>query len=316
MTKTMINVKNVTKKFSKKSAVSDISFTVRHGEILGFLGPNGAGKTTTMRMIAGSLSTTMGSIEIGGYNILDNPFEAKKLIGYLPENPPLYSDMTVNEFLLFAGKLKGLSTKELISKLHFAIDVCSLGGVKQKLIKNLSKGFRQRVGISAALIHNPPILILDEPTIGLDPKQIVEIRNLIKSLAQNHTVILSTHILPEVAMTCSKVIIIHQGKIVAEDSFENLEKSLHEKPRIAVTIKNPPRDIRQVIPVLKNIDGVVSVITQSPTNYIIETSSDNDSRELISEIIVKNKWGLLELKQEKISLEEVFIKLTLAEDQL
>jgi ABC-2 type transport system ATP-binding protein len=312
----MIKVKNVTKKFAGKYAVNNITFNVRQGDILGFLGPNGAGKTTTMKMIVGSLSTTFGSIEIDKYNILDNPFEAKKLIGYLPENPPLYHDMTVKEYLTFAGRLKGLSRKELPGKLDFSIKACSIGDVRDKLIKNLSKGFKQRVGISAALIHTPPILILDEPTIGLDPKQIIEIRNLIKSLAHNHTVILSTHILSEVAMTCNKVIIIHQGEIVAEDSFENLERSLHENPRTHVKIKNPPDNNNFVISELKKIDGVLGVICESSENYIIEADKNKESRDKISQCIINNNWGLLELKQDKLSLEEVFIKLTLAEKKL
>jgi ABC-2 type transport system ATP-binding protein len=309
----MIELKNVTKKFSKKIAVNDISLNVNKGEILGFLGPNGAGKTTTMRMITGSLSTTSGSIKIGGFDILDSPCKAKSLIGYLPETPPIYPEMTVQEYLSFAGKIKQVPRAELSERLNHVLNACSISDVRKRLIKNLSKGYKQRIGIASALIHNPPILILDEPTIGLDPKQIIEIRNLIKSLAKNHTVILSTHILSEVSLTCSKVIIINHGKIVAEDAHKNLANNLDERNMVRVKLKTPPTDKTQIFSKLKEIDGVIEVKHESGDHFTIETPTDIDVRDLVAEKIVSNSWGLLEMNSQNMTLEDIYLKLTQSE---
>lgn len=306
----MIEVNTVTKRFSKKIAVDRISFHVSKGEILGFLGPNGAGKTTTMRMITGSLSTTEGSIQVAGYDILTHPSEAKRLIGYLPEIPPLYLDMGVAEYLRFVGRIKELPRQRIHSRLDYVFNACTIGDVKKRIIKNLSKGFKQRVGIAAALIHDPQILILDEPTIGLDPKQIIEIRNLIKSLSREHTVVLSTHILPEVTMTCSKVIIINKGKIVAENKTTELEGLLENTNRIRVGIKSPPQNHADIVSKMEQIRGIHRCYSENHNTFIVESSREEDPRETIAKMVVKNGWGLLELRLEQLNLEDIFLKLT------
>jgi len=312
----MIEVNQVTRRFSDKIAVNDISFSVSKGEVLGFLGPNGAGKTTTMRMITGSLATTSGSIRVGGFDILENPIEAKRMLGYLPESPPLYFDMTVSEFLKFTARIKGLSGKVISHRIDYVTDACDLGSVHKRLIKNLSKGFRQRTGIAAALIHSPEMLILDEPTIGLDPKQIIEARKLIKSLASEHTILLSTHILPEVTMTCSRVIIINEGKIIAQDSYEKLTSNFQETTRIKIKIKTPPREKKYFLSEIRSIDGVRAIVPETEFAYIIETDREIDIRDAIASKIVHDGMGLLELSQENISLEDVFMKLTTKESTL
>src|SRR5574338_1704075 len=238
----MIEVENLTKRYGPTLAVSDVSFQVQKGEILGFLGPNGAGKTTTMRIITGFLSPTEGRVRVAGIDVVDSPLDAKRHIGYLPENPPVYTDMTVNEYLAFVGRIKGVPRAELKKRVGEVSEKCAIADVQDRQIGKLSKGYRQRVGLAQALIHNPDILILDEPTAGLDPKQIIETRELIKGLAGQHTVILSTHILPEVAQTCQRVVIINKGRVVAVDTPENLTARLKGAATLYVQVDAPGAD--------------------------------------------------------------------------
>ena len=307
----MIEVRNLTKQYGSKKAVDNISFTVNDGEILGFLGPNGAGKSTTMNMLTGYISSTSGEALINGINILDEPMKAKKEIGYLPEIPPLYLDMTVKEYLNFVYELKKCS---LPRKAHLE-DVCSLvkiTDVYERVIRNLSKGYKQRVGLASALIGNPPILILDEPTVGLDPKQIIEIRTLIKKLGKKHTVILSSHILSEIQAVCDRVIIINKGKIAADDTTENLT----ENSRLIMRIDGNREEILKLI---KTVPGVVSVngdMEREPGiyDYEIEVKEGCDIRRELFKRIVARNWVILGMKKDEMSLEDIFLKITMGSD--
>ena len=248
----MIEVKDLTKRYGQHVAVDSVSFTVNEGEILGFLGPNGAGKSTTMNIITGYISATEGTVKINGYDILDQPEEAKKQIGYLPEFPPLYMDMTVQEYLDFVFSIKKVDPKQKKQQMDTILDVVKIGDVRKRLIKNLSKGYKQRVGLAQALVGAPSVLILDEPTVGLDPKQIIEIRTLIKELGKKHTIILSSHILPEVSAVCERVIIINKGKLVASDTPENLSRRLGDTSKMTLRVAAPEK---QVIKVIKDVPG-------------------------------------------------------------
>ncbi len=311
----MIEVRNLTKQYGAKKAVDDLSFTVNDGEILGFLGPNGAGKSTTMNMLTGYISSTSGNALINGIDILDDPIEAKKNIGYLPEIPPLYLDMTVKDYLNFIYDLKKC---KLPRKAHLE-DVCSLVMIKDvydRIIRNLSKGYKQRVGLAQALIGNPPILILDEPTVGLDPKQIIEIRTLIKKLGKKHTVILSSHILSEIQAVCDRVIIINGGKIAADDTTENLTKNISTDHRIIARIEGPREEILKTI---KNISGVISVIADMERepgiyDYEIETKEDADIRRELFKRIVSRSWVMLGLRSTEMTLEDIFLKITMGDN--
>ena len=306
----MIEVKNLTKRYGNKLAVNNISFVVNEGEILGFLGPNGAGKTTTMNIITGYLSSTEGSVKIDGIDILENPNEAKKKIGYLPEHPPLYMDMTVKEYLNFAYELKGVTLKR---EAHIK-EICELvkiTDVYNRMIKNLSKGYRQRVGLAQALLGNPPVLILDEPTVGLDPKQIIEIRNVIKDLGKNRTIILSTHILQEVEAICERVLVINEGKIIADDKPENLSALITGRHKLSVRIAGPRDAVRRV---LRSVDGVQyaepSVYAEEGAyDYIVEARPNVDIRKPMFTALARAGYPILQLKNMDLSLEEVFIKL-------
>ncbi len=311
----MIEVKNLSKHFGDKKAVDDISFTAEDGEILGFLGPNGAGKSTTMNILTGYISSTDGVALIDGVDILENPIKAKQKIGYLPEQPPLYMDMTVKEYLSFVYDLKKC---KLPRNTHLK-DICQLvkiDNVYNRVIKNLSKGYKQRVGLAQALVGNPNVLILDEPTVGLDPNQIIEIRTLIKRLGKNHTVILSSHILSEVQAVCDKIVVINQGKIVADDTEENLSKNLVNNNKISVKIDGPCDEAEKVI---SSIAGIKSVdITSKETDEFCEFSIESEEgvdirRELFKRISERN-WYILELKTSNMSLEEIFLKLTVGEN--
>ncbi len=310
----MIEVQSLTKQYGAKKAVDNLTFTVNDGEILGFLGPNGAGKSTTMNMLTGYISSTSGKALINGVDILDDPIEAKKNIGYLPEIPPLYLDMTVKDYLNFIYDLKKC---KLPRKAHLE-DVCNLvkiGDVYERIIRNLSKGYKQRVGLAQALIGNPPILILDEPTVGLDPKQIIEIRTLIKKLGKKHTVILSSHILPEIQAVCDRVIIINHGVIAADDTTENLTKNISTDHRLIARIDGSREEVLKVI---KAIPGVVSVNADMERekgvyDYEIETKEDTDIRRELFKRVAARNWVILGLKSTEMTLEDIFLKITMGD---
>jgi len=307
----VIKIDRVTKMFGSTVAVKDISFVVEKGEILGFLGPNAAGKTTTMRIITGYFPPTNGNAYIAGHSVLDEPLDVKKRIGYVPENPSMYNDMRVNEYLRFIGAIKGVPRSRLKECIEKSIELCALESVVKRRIGELSKGFRQRVALGQALVNDPPVLVLDEPTSGLDPKQINEIRGLIKSMAGDRTIILSTHILPEVSMTCSKVVIINEGKIVAVDTTENIGKSFTHTHQIEAMVQGPSD---QIIEHLTKIDGVKN-IDHTGTLYTIDVEKDRDLRAGIAKKIVENGFDLLELKTKSMSLEDVFLKLVTEEER-
>jgi ABC-2 type transport system ATP-binding protein len=276
----LIEIKNVTKRFGQHLAVDNLNFTVNEGEILGFLGPNGAGKSTTMNIITGYISATEGTVTVDGYDILDNPEEVKKRIGYMPEFPPLYLDMTVREYLNFVFEIKKVDLKNRKQEMDRILELVRITDVRDRLIKNLSKGYKQRVGLAQALVGNPPVLILDEPTVGLDPKQIIEIRNLIKQLGRKHTIILSSHILPEVSAVCQRVVIINKGRIVASDTPENLSKRLGESSKLTLRIAAPER---QAVKVLRDVAGIKYVEAQGvrepdTIDVWIEAEKDIDVR--------------------------------------
>lgn len=310
----MIEVKNLTKHYGQKKAVNDLSFTVNDGEILGFLGPNGAGKSTTMNILTGYISSTEGQALINGIDILEEPTKAKKEIGYLPELPPLYLDMTVREYLNFIYDLKKC---KLPRKAHLE-DICALvkiTDVYDRIIKNLSKGYKQRVGMAQALVGNPPILILDEPTVGLDPMQIIEIRTLIKKLGKKHTVILSSHILSEIQATCDRIIIIDHGTIVADDTTENLTKLVTNDNKLIVRIDGPKEEVEKMI---KGIKGVVTVradMEREPGiyEYDIEVTEGKDIRRELFKRVADRSWYILGMKNTELTLEDIFLKITMGE---
>ena len=309
----MIHVENLTKIYGEKKAVDDISFDVHKGEIVGFLGPNGAGKTTTMRIVTGFLSSNGGTAKVGGFDVFENPIEVKRLIGYLPEHPPLYRDMSVRSYLHFAARLKGVEPKQEKERVAYVLGRCGLTEVADRLIGNLSKGYKQRVGLAQALIHDPEVLILDEPTLGLDPKQIIEIRNLIKELGEKRTVILSTHILPEVTMTCKRVIIINEGRIVATDSLHDLQLRLKKAQVLYLKVRKSD-GIRDKISKIKGVASVAEIEGDEPL-FRVEAEPDCDVREETARTAVEAGAGLLELKTEEMSLEDIFLKLTTEEGE-
>ncbi|HLW99160.1 MAG TPA: ATP-binding cassette domain-containing protein [Candidatus Acidoferrales bacterium] len=312
----MITATGLTKKYASTTAVDNISFEVQKGQIVGFLGPNGAGKTTTMRMLTCFLPPTSGTAEVAGFDVLLHPMEVKKHIGYLPESPPLYMDMRTGEYLDFVGRLKGLSGNELKSRIDYVCDRCAIADVRKKLLGKLSKGYRQRVGLAQAIIHNPDVLILDEPTSGLDPKQINETRDLIKGLAGDHTIILSTHILPEVEQICEQVLIINNGKLVAKDSVHNLQNRARGIQSIFVEVAARNGDVNSgaVVERIERIPGVSRVLLKDTRNnhVICEVESKKDSlvRGDVARAIVESGWDLNELRPAAMSLEEIFLQLT------
>ncbi len=304
----MIDVQHVSKRYGQNTALNDISFSIDKGEVVAFLGPNGAGKTTTMRILTGFMPPTTGSVNIAGFDCLEEPWEVKKHIGYLPESPPLYLELTVKEYLTFVGRIKRLGPEELQERMGITIDQTGLSEVQGRVIGHLSRGYRQRVGLAQALLHNPPVLILDEPTTGLDPNQIIEIRDLIKSLAGSHTIILSTHLLAEATAICQKVIIIHQGEIVAIDSPEQLGAKLQQAEILHLTVKQADPDL---VETLRKISGVIHVSAGSAANtFMIETQIGEDVREDVTKLVVTRGIGLLELTTQAVSLEDVFKVLT------
>ena len=307
----MIQVKNVTKKYGSTIAVDDISFDVKDGEIVGFLGPNGAGKSTTMNMITGFIEPTKGQIIINGNDISKRPRKAKKEIGYMPENVPLYYELTAKEFISYMAELKLVKRSERKKEIEKVIEETGLQDVQNKLIRNLSRGYKQRVSLAGALVGNPDVIILDEPTVGLDPKQITEIRELIKELGKKHTVILSTHILSEVSQICEKVIIINKGRIIAVDTPENLEKATKEKNGISVIVEDPKGNMKKLKEKIKEIDSIdfVKDNEDGTKQYVITTSSDIDLRKKLFEVLPKENIVIFELKKTETTLEDAFIKL-------
>lgn len=307
----MIEVKNLTKQFGSKTAVKNVSFSVREGEILGFLGPNGAGKSTTMNMLTGYISSTSGTAMINGIDVLEDPIGAKRHIGYLPEKPPVYGDMTVKEYLNFVYSLK---KSKLPRESHLA-EICELvkiTDVKNRLIRNLSKGYQQRVGFAQALVGNPGVLILDEPTVGLDPKQIIEIRTLIKKLGKHHTVILSSHILPEVQAVCDKIVVISSGSIVANDTTDALAKNLSADHKLVLRTEGKSDEVKKLLSSIPGMDRVYVNREAEPGvyEYFLEAEQGKDLRREISKKLSSRNFPILMMKSNELSLEEIFLKLT------
>jgi gliding motility-associated transport system ATP-binding protein len=308
---TMIEVQDLTKYYGPQLAVSRLDFQVAAGEIVGFLGPNGAGKTTTLKILAGFLAPSAGTARINGHDCVTDSLAVRRSLGYLPETAPLYTDLTVAQFLRFAARAKGVAAKDEPAEVDRVIGACVLGEVKNTLISSLSKGFRQRVGLAQALLHKSPLLILDEPTIGLDPAQIVEIRQLIKDLSGDHTVILSSHILPEVSQLCQRVIIINKGQIVASDTPENLSRQLGHGSRLKLEVKGPAPEVAAA---LKGVSGVKEVISRGEARFLVEAAGDQELRPEIARLVVSRGWDLLELQLQEFTLEEVFLNLVTEEE--
>jgi gliding motility-associated transport system ATP-binding protein len=306
----VIEVQHLSKRYGRVTAVDDISFRVERGEILGFLGPNGAGKTTTMRILTGYIPATEGKAVVAGFDVFDQPIEAKRRTGYLPETPPLYPDMTVLEYLTFVAKVKGVPSNERHQRIRQVMERTRVTDMANRLCARLSKGYKQRVGLAQALIHNPDVLILDEPTAGLDPRQIIETRQLIKQLAGDHTIILSTHILPEVSQTCQRVVIINKGRVVAVDTPDNLTARLRGSETMYVQIDQAPGDAAST---LTRVPGVTRVVESERRDgrvgYEVESEVGRDVRRDLARAVVTNGWGLLELRPLRMSLEDVFLSL-------
>src|SRR5881296_930818 len=311
----MIEVEKLTKNYGPFTAIRDVSFSVAPGDIVGFLGPNGAGKSTTMRILSCFMPASSGSARVAGYDVFRDSLEVRKRIGYLPENVPLYGDMRVGPYLDFVAEVKGIARRERKSQVADVMDRCLITDVQNRLIGKLSKGYRQRVGLAQAIISDPHVLILDEPTIGLDPQQITEIRSLIKSLAGDHTVILSTHILPEVSMVCSGVIIINKGSIVAQGPIDTLVEQFFPTARVEVEILGPSPAVRERI---RAIAGVLSVQDLAAANgasrFVVEAARGRDVRAEIFQMAAQQRWDLLELKRVGMTLEEVFIRIVAGEE--
>ena len=308
----MIEVQSLTKSYGQFTAVDHVSFSVNKGEILGFLGPNGAGKTTTMRILAGFMPATSGTATVAGYDVFKDSLDARRHIGYLPEAPPVYPDMTVASYLDFVARIKNVPAERRADRVTDAIAKTSLTDRRDQLIKHLSRGYKQRVGIAQALVHDPDVIILDEPTVGLDPKQIIEVRHLIKSLAGSHTIILSTHILPEVSMTCDRVVIINKGKVAAIDTPENLTSQLKGGLKVRVEVQAPEAALKDV---LSKIAGVKSIVIEGarPDGHTFATVEGSEGKDIRSEIasgVVGKGWPLFELRSVSMSLEDIFLELT------
>jgi ABC-2 type transport system ATP-binding protein len=311
----VIEVQHLTKRYGRFTAVDDISFRVERGEILGFLGPNGAGKTTTMRILTGYIPATDGKAIVAGFDVFDQPIDAKRRTGYLPETPPLYPDMGVAEYLTFVAKIKGVPTADIRTRVPYVMERTRIKDMASRQCAKLSKGYRQRVGLAAALLHNPDVLILDEPTAGLDPKQIIETRELIKELAGDHTIVLSTHILPEVSQTCQRVVIINKGKVVAVDTPDNLTSRLRGSETMYLQVTGTA----DAAPVLQRVAGVTRVAVadrkDGVVGYEVESTHGQDVRRELAHAVVTGGWGLLELRPLRMSLEDIFLSLTTDEAQ-
>lgn len=311
----MIYVENLSKFYGTIPAIQDVSFSVQQGEVIGFLGPNGAGKTTTMRILTGFMPATSGKASVAGFDVFEQSLDVRKRIGYLPEDVPLYHDMDVTAFLHFVADVKGVEKPQKRSQIDAAIERCGVQEVRRRLIGHLSKGFRQRVGLAQALLGDPEVLVLDEPTTGLDPAQIIEIRELITELAKEKTIILSTHILPEVSMICQRVIIINRGKIVAVDTTENLTSRMQKSSRVLMEVEGPTENVRKT---LLDISGVIGVeqlerIDDRIVRYQIDSEKGQDVRRQLAATVASHNWGLLELRAAEMSLEDVFVQLVTEE---
>ncbi|QPJ62123.1 MAG: ATP-binding cassette domain-containing protein [Candidatus Nitronauta litoralis] len=309
----MIEVENLTKSYGPRLAVDRLTFQVNQGEVVGFLGPNGAGKSTTMNILCSILPATSGSVRVHGHDVFENPLEVRRKIGYLPENPPLYQDMVVRDFLVFAAKIHQVPSAKIKQAVNSVIERCMLGDVRGRIIGRLSKGYQQRVGLAQAMVHDPDILILDEPTIGLDPIQIIEIRNLIRDLGKEHTILLSSHILPEVTQTCQRVIIIHEGQIAAMDTLEGLTASLNKTQRLELTLR---KDAEQAVEKLNSLAPVISATVQSSNQYILECQPESLPQEEVARLVLEQGWGLESLRPVSLSLEDIFLQLTTEESEV
>lgn len=307
----MIEVRGLTKTYGPHKAIDHISFSVKKGEVVGFLGPNGAGKTTTMRIITGFMPPTSGTARVAGFDVFENPLEVKRRIGYLPETPPVYGEMTVEDYLSFVARLKGVEKARVRKQVELAIEKTQLGDVQKRLIQNLSKGYRQRVGISQALVSDPDVLILDEPTVGLDPRQVAEVRGLVKELRGQHTIILSTHILPEVQATCERIVIINKGKIVAEDSLESIGRRMKSSSRVFVRVGQLTDQLKTDLRALR---GVAAVAVKDGGGIEIDTDGSKDVAQAVAAAVVGAGAGLVEMREEAFNLEDVFLKLTTSEE--
>jgi ABC-2 type transport system ATP-binding protein len=306
----MIEVSDLTKFYGPRSAIQNLTFNIQKGEIVGFLGPNGAGKSTTMKILTGFMPASHGKVKVAGFDVFTQPIEVKRNVGYLPETPPVYLEMIVEDYLVFAARLHDVPKAKLKSSVDLAIQKTGLTGVRKRIIGNLSKGYRQRVGLAQTLVHNPQVLILDEPTVGLDPVQIIEIRELIKGLGGEHTVILSSHILPEVTATCQRIIVINKGQIVAQDSIERLTTRMRQGLLFNLQVKNMSD---QGLSAIRNIAGVKEVTLEGSKVLIEINPQQSELRDQIVEVAVQQKMGVLEFSAEKLSLEEVFLQLTTQE---
>lgn len=315
----MIEVQNLTKFYGHVPGIQDVSFGVEPGEIVGFLGPNGAGKSTTMRILTCYMPATSGTAKVAGFDVFQSPLEVRKRIGYLPESVPLYTELTVRDYLHFVGELKGMSRKERRRQIDRVLPIVGIREVADRIIGNLSKGYRQRVGLAQALLNDPEVLILDEPTIGLDPRQIIEIRELIRDLAGSRTIILCTHILPEVSMTCSRVIIINKGRIITQDTPDSLTRQLQQKSTVEIEVAGPPAEVKQK---LESVPGVVSVEPRAdgrppsePALFHVESRPDVDIRRELAAAVCGRGWGLLTLRPVSMTLEDIFVHLVTQEEQ-
>ena len=308
----MIEVENLTRYYGTRRAINNISFQIEKGEVVGFLGPNGAGKSTTMNIISCILPASSGSAKIKGFDTFEKSLEIRKIIGFLPETPPIYPDMIVRDYLKFTAGLRGVDAKKISLSVDRVIEKCSLKEVSHRIIGRLSKGYQQRVGLAQAMIHNPEILILDEPTIGLDPIQIIEIRKLIQELATEHTIILSSHILPEITQICKRVIIINEGEIAAVDSLDGLTASLRKSDRLSLTIRNTEESVLEK---LNGLDQVISAVKGEKDQLLIECTLRSNLQDEIAKLALENNWGIVELKPVSMTLEDIFLKLTIEEKE-
>lgn len=313
----MIEVEHLSKYYGPVTAIRDLSFRVEEGEILGFLGPNGAGKTSTMRILTGFMPASRGRVTVAGFDVMTQPLEVRRRVGYLPENVPLYREMTVSGYLHFVAEVKGVTRRERVGKVETVMELCGVHDMARRLIGNLSKGYRQRVGLAQALLNDPPVLILDEPTVGLDPRQIIDIRQMVKNLRHTHTVILSTHILPEVSMTCDRVVIINGGQVIAIDTPDNLTERTQPYRAIHMEVQGPEA---AVLAQLQRLPGVLAVSKEGAGAsgaglYTLSTSKERDMRADLAQAVVQQGWSLLELRAVRLSLEEVFVQLVTEEGE-
>ena len=310
----MIELNELTRFYGQKMAISNVSFKVNKGEILGLLGPNAAGKTTTMRILTCYMPPTSGTATVGGYDIFDHSMEVRRITGYLPENPPIYSDLVVEDYLYFVAQIKGVEKERIQKEIETVIEKASIGDVRKRVIGKLSKGYKQRVGLAQSLMNNPEVVILDEPTVGLDPKQIREIRELIKNLKGDHTVILSSHILPEVEQTCERVVIISEGQVVAEDRTENLVSRSKGSDRVLLEVEGNKKEVEKILKSFKSVTAVQ--ITSMPSGRLkVTVESSKDMRKEFSKSLINNNIGLLEMQSDRLTLEDIFLDLTMKEEE-